>query len=55
MRRAPIASSAAPSFRIVNTRGITPNKMETDANPRARSARLRVGIRTEAPAWDAKD
>ena len=51
---APIAPSHAPSFRIVNTRGITPNKMETDANPRARSARLRVGIRTDAPAWGAK-
>lgn len=40
-----------PSFRIVNTQGLTPNKKETDANPRARSARLRAGIRTEAPAW----
>ena len=45
------APKRAPSFRIVNTRGFTPNKKETDANPRARSARLRVGIRTEAPAW----
>ena len=45
------APTAAPSFRIVNTRGFTPNKSETDANPRARSARLRVGIRTDAPAW----
>lgn len=48
---APSAPTAAPSFRIVNTRGFTPNKSETDANPRARSARLRVGIRTDAPAW----
>jgi 16S rRNA (cytosine1402-N4)-methyltransferase len=48
---APAAPSRAPSFRIVNTRGFTPNKKETDANPRARSARLRVGLRTEAPAW----
>ena len=47
-------SAAAPSFRIVNTRGITPNKKETDENPRARSARLRVGIRTEAPAWPSQ-
>jgi 16S rRNA (cytosine1402-N4)-methyltransferase len=51
---APVAPSHAPSFRIVNTRGITPNKMETDANPRARSARLRVGLRTDAPAWGSK-
>jgi 16S rRNA (cytosine1402-N4)-methyltransferase len=47
----PLASPHAASFRIVNTRGRTPNKEETDANPRSRSARLRVGIRTEAPAW----
>jgi 16S rRNA (cytosine1402-N4)-methyltransferase len=47
----PAAPAAPPSFRIVNTRGFTPNKEETDANPRARSARLRVGIRTEALAW----
>jgi len=39
------------SFRIVNTRGLKPNKEETDANPRSRSARLRWGIRTNAPAW----
>ncbi len=50
----PAAPSRAPSFRIVNTRGFTPNKKETDANPRARSARLRVGIRTDAPAWDSR-
>jgi 16S rRNA (cytosine1402-N4)-methyltransferase len=48
---APSGPASAPSFRIVNTRGFTPNKEETDANPRARSARLRVGLRTEAPAW----
>lgn len=48
---APSGPANAPSFRIVNTRGFTPNKEETDANPRARSARLRVGLRTEAPAW----
>lgn len=47
----PTAPNRVPSFRIVNTRGFTPNKEETDANPRARSARLRVGRRTDAPAW----
>jgi 16S rRNA (cytosine1402-N4)-methyltransferase len=50
----PNAPTRAPSFRIVNTRGFTPNEKETDANPRARSARLRVGIRTDAPAWHAR-
>ncbi len=47
------APPAAASFRIVNARGLTPKKEETDVNPRARSARLRVGIRTDAPAWGA--
>jgi len=50
----PSAPARHPSFRIVNTRGFTPNKKETDANPRARSARLRVGIRTDAPAWSSR-
>jgi 16S rRNA (cytosine1402-N4)-methyltransferase len=50
----PTAPTRAPSFRIVNTRGFTPNKKETDANPRARSARLRVGVRTDAPPWDGR-
>lgn len=39
------------SFRIVNSRPLTPQKGELDLNPRARSARLRAAIRTEAPAW----
>lgn len=43
--------SAQPSFRIVNSRPLTPSKGELDLNPRSRSARLRSGIRTEAPAW----
>lgn len=47
----PGTATPLPSFRIVNTRGFTPNEKETDRNPRARSARLRVGIRTDAPAW----
>jgi 16S rRNA (cytosine1402-N4)-methyltransferase len=48
---APAGPRAEPSFRIVNTRGVTANKEETDINPRARSARLRWGVRTQAPAW----
>jgi 16S rRNA (cytosine1402-N4)-methyltransferase len=40
-----------PSFRIVNSRPLTPQKGELDVNPRARSARLRAAIRTDAPAW----
>ncbi len=38
------------SFRILNLRPLTPQKGELQINPRARSARLRSGIRTDAPA-----
>jgi 16S rRNA (cytosine1402-N4)-methyltransferase len=41
----------APSFRIVNPRPLTPSKGELEVNPRARSARLRAAVRTDAPAW----
>jgi 16S rRNA (cytosine1402-N4)-methyltransferase len=47
--------SKLPSFRIVNSRPLTPSKGELEVNPRARSARARVGVRTEAPAWAADD
>ncbi len=40
-----------PSFRIVNSRPLTPHKGELDVNPRARSARLRAAVRTEATPW----
>lgn len=46
-----IRKVSAESFRIVNPRPLTPKKGELDVNPRARSARLRAAIRTEAPAW----
>lgn len=39
------------SFRIVNSRPLTPSKGELDLNPRARSARLRAAIRTDAAPW----
>jgi len=41
----------APSFEIVNPRPLTPSKEELAVNPRARSARLRAAVRTQAPAW----
>jgi 16S rRNA (cytosine1402-N4)-methyltransferase len=43
--------SSSPSFRIVNTRPLTPSKGELEVNPRSRSARLRAAVRTEAPSW----
>jgi 16S rRNA (cytosine1402-N4)-methyltransferase len=47
--------SPTPSFRIVNQRPFTSSQEEIAANPRARSARLRVGERTEAQAWPPED
>jgi 16S rRNA (cytosine1402-N4)-methyltransferase len=43
--------SEQPSFRIVNPRPLTASKGELQVNPRARSARARVAVRTGAPAW----
>ncbi len=40
-----------PSFEIVNPRPLTPSKEELEVNPRARSARLRAAVRTEAAPW----
>ena len=41
-----------PSFRLVNSKSLSPSKEETATNPRSRSARLRWVERTAAPPWD---
>ncbi|MBA2126552.1 16S rRNA (cytosine(1402)-N(4))-methyltransferase [Hyphomicrobium methylovorum] len=54
-RHSPQASikTEPASFRIVNSRPLTPSKGELDVNPRARSARLRAAVRTDsAPMRD---
>ena len=40
-----------PSFDLTKRKAIEPGEQEVATNPRARSARLRVVTRTDAPAW----
>jgi 16S rRNA (cytosine1402-N4)-methyltransferase len=46
-------STAEPTLRLIAPGGIEPGEPEIKANPRARSARLRVAERTDAPLEDA--
>jgi len=49
-RHAPPTEAFEPAFQVVTRKAIEADDGERAANPRARSARLRVGRRTEAPA-----
>ena len=49
-RYAPVAAQEAPAFRQEVRRAIGPDDEELARNPRARSALLRVAVRTDAPA-----
>ena len=51
-RHRPMAASGpSPSFTSV-AKPLSPSDAELARNPRARSARLRTAVRTDAPAWD---
>ncbi|WP_392338723.1 16S rRNA (cytosine(1402)-N(4))-methyltransferase RsmH [Loktanella salsilacus] len=56
-RYAPVLDTVVPAFRQKTRKAIVADKDEVAMNPRSRSAKLRVAIRTDAPAqpMDRKD
>ncbi|KZD06999.1 16S rRNA (cytosine(1402)-N(4))-methyltransferase RsmH [Oceanibaculum pacificum] len=52
-RHAPVLAGAErrPSFQLVGRKPVTADAAELRINPRARSAKLRIAIRTDADAW----
>jgi len=47
-----MAKGPAPTFELHPTKAVLPKDKEVEGNPRARSAKLRAAVRTEAPAID---
>lgn len=51
-RYAPEIAEEKPQFKLINRRAIGPDDVELAENPRSRSAKLRVAIRTEHPSGE---
>ncbi|NOD48323.1 MULTISPECIES: 16S rRNA (cytosine(1402)-N(4))-methyltransferase RsmH [unclassified Ruegeria] len=51
-RYAPEIEQDQPQFTLKTRKAVGPDELELQENPRARSAKLRVAIRTEAPAGE---
>ena len=47
------AAGPAPTFSLISRKAIAPSDAECRANPRARSAKLRAALRTDAAPWVA--
>ena len=56
-RHVPDAGGSAlePTFRLIKKGAIKPGVAECKSNPRARSSRLRIAVRTAAPAWNVNE